>query len=214
MSYTRVKVCGITRTEDALHAAAEGVDAIGLVFYPKSPRFISASQAADICRSLPAFVTSVALFKDADAETVQQVLAQVPVDLLQFHGSESAEYCRQFGRPYIKALGMAGESVVPKRVEAYHDARGLLLDGHAPGAAGGGGESFEWSLIPADVGYPLILAGGLDATNVAEAIRIVRPYAIDVSSGVESDKGIKDAALVTAFMNRVRQANREINETN
>ncbi|MDA3869564.1 MAG: phosphoribosylanthranilate isomerase [Gammaproteobacteria bacterium] len=211
MPYTRVKVCGITRTEDALHAAAEGVDAIGLVFYPKSPRFVSASQAADICRGLPAFVTSVALFKDADAETVQQLLEQVPVDLLQFHGSESAEYCRQFGRPYIKALGMAGESVVPKRVEAYHDARGLLLDGHAPGAAGGSGESFEWSLIPADVDYPLILAGGLDATNVAEAIRIVRPYAIDVSSGVESDKGIKDAALVTAFMNRVRQVNRETN---
>jgi phosphoribosylanthranilate isomerase len=211
MPYTRVKVCGITRTEDALHAAAEGVDAIGLVFYPKSPRFVSASQAADICRGLPAFVTSVALFKDADAETVQQLLEQVPVDLLQFHGSESAEYCRQFGRPYIKALGMAGESVVPKRVEAYHDARGLLLDGHAPGAAGGSGESFEWSLIPADVDYPLILAGGLDATNVAEAIRIVRPYAVDVSSGVESDKGIKDAALVTAFMNRVRQVNRETN---
>ncbi|MDT8452993.1 MAG: phosphoribosylanthranilate isomerase [Gammaproteobacteria bacterium] len=214
MSYTRVKVCGITRTEDALHAAAEGVDAIGLVFYPKSPRFVSAGQAADICRRLPAFVTSVALFKDADAETVHKVLEQVPVDLLQFHGSESAEYCRQFGRPYIKALGMAGESTVPKRVEAYHDARGLLLDGHAPGAAGGGGESFEWSLIPVDVDYPLILAGGLDATNVAEAIRIVRPYAVDVSSGVESGRGIKDAALVTAFMNRVRQANREINETN
>ena len=214
MPYTRVKVCGITRTEDALHAAAEGVDAIGLVFYPKSPRFVSASQAAVICRRLPAFVTSVALFKDADAETVQQVLEQVPVDLLQFHGSESADFCRQFGRPYIKALGMAGESVVPKRVEAYHDARGLLLDGHAPGAAGGSGESFEWSLIPADVDYPLILAGGLDAANVAEAIKIVRPYAVDVSSGVESGKGIKDAALVTAFMNRVRQANCEINETN
>lgn len=214
MPYTRVKVCGITRTEDALHAAAEGVDAIGLVFYPKSPRFISASQAAVICRHLPAFVTSVALFKDADAETVQQVLEQVPVDLLQFHGSESADFCRQFGRPYIKALGMAGESVVPKRVDAYHDARGLLLDGHAPGAAGGSGESFEWSLIPADVDYPLILAGGLDAANVAEAIRTVRPYAVDVSSGVESGKGIKDAALVTAFMNKVRQANREINETN
>lgn len=214
MSYTRVKVCGITRTEDALHAAAEGVDAIGLVFYPKSPRFISASQAANICRHLPAFVTSVALFKDADAETVQQVLEQVPVDLLQFHGSESADFCRQFDRPYIKALGMAGESVVPKRVDAYHDARGLLLDGHAPGAAGGSGESFEWSLIPADVDYPLILAGGLDAANVAEAIRVVRPYAVDVSSGVESGKGIKDATLVTAFMNSVRQANREINETN
>jgi phosphoribosylanthranilate isomerase len=151
----------------------------------------------------------VGLFKDADAETVRQTLAEVPIDLLQFHGSESAEFCRQFARPYIKALGMAGEEVAPKRVEAYYDARGLLLDGHAPGADGGAGESFEWSMIPDDLEYPLILAGGLDPNNVIEAIRTVQPYAVDVSSGVESEKGIKDAALVTAFMNNVRQANNE-----
>lgn len=211
MSQTRVKICGITRIEDALHAAAEGVDAIGLVFYDKSPRFVTSAQAAAIVGKLPAFVTTVALFKDADADYIRQTLAEVPIDLLQFHGSESAEFCRQFGRPYIKALGMAGESVVPKRVAAYHDARGLLLDGHAPGADGGTGESFEWSMIPDDVEYPLILAGGLDVNNVAEAIRTVRPYAVDVSSGVESKKGIKDPALVTAFMNNVRQANSEIN---
>ena len=209
MPHTRVKICGITRTEDALHAAAEGVDAIGLVFYEKSPRFVTSSQAADICKKLPAFVTTVALFKDADADEIRRVLAEVPIDLLQFHGSESAEYCRQFGKPYIKALGMAGESEVPKQVEEYHDARGLLLDGHAPGAAGGMGQSFEWGMIPDDLEYPLILAGGLDANNVAEAIRTVRPYAVDVSSGVESEKGIKDAAKVTAFMNNVRQANNE-----
>ena len=206
MSYTRVKICGITRTEDALHAAAEGVDAIGLVFYPKSPRFVNSAQAAEISKNLPAFVTSVALFKDADAKEVSQVLNEVPIDLLQFHGSESAEFCRQFGKPYIKALGMAGESSVPKRVEEYHDARGLLLDGHAPGAAGGMGQSFEWNMIPADLDYPLILAGGLDVNNVAEAIQTVQPYAVDISSGVESEKGIKDAALVTAFMKNVRQA--------
>jgi phosphoribosylanthranilate isomerase len=209
MPYTRVKICGITRIEDALHAAAEGVDAIGLVFYAKSPRFVTASQAADICKKLPAFVTTVALFKDADADEIRQILAEVPIDLLQFHGSESAEFCRQFGKPYIKALGMAGETSVPRRVEEFYDARGLLLDGHAPGADGGTGQSFEWSMIPTDLEYPLILAGGLDVNNIAEAIRSVKPYAVDVSSGVESEKGIKDAALVTAFMNNVRQANNE-----
>jgi len=209
MSYTRVKICGITRLDDALHAAAEGVDAIGLVFYAKSPRFVTSAQAAAISEKLPAFVTTVALFKDADADYIRQTLAEVPIDLLQFHGSESAEFCRQFARPYIKALGMAGEKVVPKRVEAYHDARGLLLDGHAPGADGGAGESFEWGMIPDDVEYPLILAGGLDPNNVIEAIRAVHPYAVDVSSGVESEKGIKDAVLVTAFINNVRQANNE-----
>ena len=209
MPYTRVKICGITRTEDALHAAAEGVDAIGLVFYEKSPRFVTSAQAADICKKLPAFVTTVALFKDAEADEIRRVLAEVPIDLLQFHGSESAGFCRQFGKPYIKALGMVGESAAPKQVEEYHDARGLLLDGHAPGAAGGTGQSFEWDMIPDDLEYPLILAGGLGVNNVAEAIRTVRPYAVDISSGVESEKGIKDAAKVTAFMNNVRQANNE-----
>ncbi|MCK4705974.1 MAG: phosphoribosylanthranilate isomerase [Gammaproteobacteria bacterium] len=207
--YTRVKICGITRAKDALHAAAEGVDAIGLVFYEKSPRYVTATQAVEICNKLPAFVTTVALFKDADADTVRQILTEVSIDLLQFHGSESAEFCRQFGKPYIKALGMAGESSVPKQVAEYHDARGLLLDGHAPGADGGTGESFEWGMIPADLEYPLILAGGLDVDNVLGAIRAVQPYAVDVSSGVESEKGFKDAALVTAFMNNVRQANNE-----
>ena len=209
MPYTRVKICGITRVEDALHAADEGVDAIGLVFYDKSPRFVSSAQAAEICKKLPAFVTTVALFKDAEADEIRQVLTEVPIDLLQFHGSESAEFCRQFGKPYIKALGMAGESAVPKQVEEYHDARGLLLDGHAPGADGGTGQSFEWGMIPTDLEYSLILAGGLDVDNVLGVIRSVRPYAVDVSSGVESAKGIKDAALVTAFMNNVRQANNE-----
>lgn len=212
MSYTRVKICGITRAEDALHAAAEGVDAIGLVFYEKSPRFVSSSQASEICKNLPAFVTTVALFKDANADRVRQVLSEVPVDLLQFHGSESAEFCRQFSRPYIKALGMAGELVVPKQVDEYHDARGLLLDGHAPGAAGGTGQSFEWGVIPADLKYSLILAGGLNVDNVLGAIRSVQPYAVDVSSGVESEQGIKDAALVTAFMKIVRRENNEQSE--
>ena len=218
MHHTRVKICGITRSEDAIHAANEGVDAIGLVFYERSPRFVTSEQAAEISKSLPAFVTSVALFKDADAGTIQRVLDHVQIDLLQFHGSESAEFCRQFALPYIKAIGMEGGSSVHAEVlrqaESYSDARGLLLDSHAPGAAGGTGESFDWDSIPAGLPHPIILAGGLDVDNVAEAIASVKPYAVDVSSGVESDKGIKDAGLVTAFMNRVRMMNGELNGNN
>jgi phosphoribosylanthranilate isomerase len=214
MHYTRVKICGITRPEDALHAADEGVDAIGLVFYDKSPRYVTAEQAAEVCKVLPAFVTAVALFKDEGADTIRQVLEQVPLDLLQFHGSESAEFCRQFGKPYIKALGMEGDNNISRLAEAYFDARGLLLDSHAPGAAGGTGESFDWDTIPQDLPQPLILAGGLDVDNVAEAIRAVKPYAVDVSSGVESETGIKSTELITAFMNKVREVNGELNGNN
>ena len=218
MHYTRVKICGITRPKDALHAADEGVDAVGLVFYEKSPRYVTPEQANDICKILPAFVTVVALFKDADVGTIQQVLEQVPVDLLQFHGSESAEFCRQFGRPYIKALGMEGDEKhqdnVSRLAYAYFDARGLLLDSHAPGAAGGTGESFDWSTIPQGLPQPVVLAGGLDVENVAKAIRAVKPYAVDVSSGVESEAGIKDAGQMTAFMNKVRAVNGELNGNN
>jgi phosphoribosylanthranilate isomerase len=206
MNYTRVKICGITRPEDALHAALEGVDAIGLVFYEKSPRCVTPARANEICKILPAFVTSVALFKDADADSVHQVVEQTRIDLLQFHGDESAEYCRQFGRPYIKALGMGedGQPDIARRAEAYFEARGLLLDSHAPGQDGGTGKSFDWGTIPQDLPLPLILAGGLDFSNVVDAIETVRPYAVDVSSGVESEKGIKDAKKVTAFMKAVR----------
>jgi phosphoribosylanthranilate isomerase len=219
MNYTRVKICGVTRPEDALHIALEGADAIGLVFYEKSPRCVTAARADEICKALPAFVTSVALFKDADADNVHQVLEQTSVDLLQFHGSESAEFCRQFGRPYIKALGMGlgmnvdkdgdGQLDITRRAEAYFDARGLLLDSHAPGQEGGTGKCFDWNTIPRDLPLPLILAGGLDASNVADAIRTVRPYAVDASSGVESESGIKDANKVTAFMEAVRSMNNE-----
>ena len=213
MHHTRVKICGITRVEDALHAATQGVDAIGLVFYDKSPRCVSDEQAEIICLALPAFVTSVALFKDADAHRVQQLIQRVPVDLLQFHGSEDAAYCRQFGRPYIKALGMLGEDNgednIVQQAEAYEDARGILLDGHAPGADGGTGNRFDWAMTPAALKQPLILAGGLGVSNVAEAIQQVRPYAVDVSSGVEAAYGIKDASLVNSFMRQVKQLNNE-----
>jgi phosphoribosylanthranilate isomerase len=206
---TRVKICGITRARDALAASAMGVDAIGLVFYEKSPRNISIEQAAAICRQLPAFVTTVALFLDAEQSLIDRVLASVPVDLLQFHGSEEPAFCEQFSRPYIKALGMenAARKDLISQSRAYSSARGLLLDSHAPGAAGGTGETFDWEYIPA-LDKPVILAGGLTVSNVAAAINSVHPWAVDVSSGVESDKGIKDVDLMSAFIQEVDNVNR------
>lgn len=207
MHYTRVKICGITRVQDALCAAEHGVDAIGLVFYEKSPRHIAIEQVQQICRELPAFVTTVALFKDANADQIERVLQAVPIDLLQFHGRESAGFCNQFARPYIRALGMAQSTAsLIGEAEQYREARGLLLDSHAPGEDGGSGESFDWDTIPL-LPRPLILAGGLQLDNVGDAIRSVKPYAVDVSSGVESEKGIKDAALIAAFMQTVRATN-------
>jgi phosphoribosylanthranilate isomerase len=206
---TRVKICGITRADDALEAAALGVDAIGLVFYAGSPRYVDIEQAAEICRQLPAFVTAVALFLDADVSQVSRVLERVPIDLLQFHGSEDPAYCESFGRPYIKALGMGSlnRDGLISQSKAYSSARGLLLDSHAHGAAGGTGEPFDWSRVP-ELDNPIILAGGLAVDNVAAAIRDVRPWAVDVSSGVEEDKGIKSVGLMSAFMYEVENANR------
>ena len=204
MAYTRVKICGITRLQDALQACNAGADAIGLVFYEKSPRNIESSKAAQISRALPAFVTSVALFMNETESNIRQILDEVPIDCLQFHGDEDAEFCRQFNRPYIKAIAMHGETELRQKISEYHDARGVLLDSHAPGQAGGTGKIFDWNVIPQDLDVPLILAGGLSVENVAEAVRIVRPYAVDVSSGVEREKGLKDAELVTAFIHEVK----------
>jgi phosphoribosylanthranilate isomerase len=207
MSHTRVKICGITRVQDALCAAEHGADAIGLVFYARSPRHLSIEQAKAICAELPAFVTTVALFKDADADTIRRVLDDVPLDLLQFHGDEKEDFCTQFSRPYIKALAMQQSAEqVSAQAEQYRTARGLLLDSHAPGEAGGSGEVFDWEMIP-PLTKPLILAGGLHANNVCAAIHTVKPYAVDISSGVESEPGIKDAALIAAFMQAVRISN-------
>lgn len=204
MHYTRVKICGITRVQDALCAAEHGADAIGLVFYPGSVRHLEIAQAQKIAAQLPAFVTTVALFKDADAATINRVLDAMPLDVLQFHGSESEAFCMQFSRPYIKALAMQQKvEQVSAQAEQYCTARGLLLDSHAPGADGGSGEAFDWSIIPR-LAKPLILAGGLRPDNVGEAIRVVKPYAVDVSSGLETSPGIKDAALIAAFMQAVR----------
>ncbi len=204
---TRVKICGITRIEDALVATAQGVDAIGLVFYEKSLRCITAQQAAIICQALPAFVTSVALFKDADAKVIKQVISTTGIDLLQFHGSESVAFCEQFERPYIKAVGMEGVDNLSAYAKRYQSAQGLLLDSHAPGAAGGTGKTFNWNEVPASLSQPVILAGGLNVGNIAQAIEIAKPYAVDISSGVESEPGIKEATKITVFMRQIHAIN-------
>ncbi len=203
---TRVKICGITRCEDAQLVVDAGVDALGLVFYEKSPRFVSVEFAEEISQIIPAFVSRVALFKDAEQQMIESVLEQVEIDLIQFHGSETADYCEQFNRPYIKALGMKGTehdvSFLLANAEKYQSAKALLLDGHAPGEAGGTGESFDWASIAA-VDKPIVLAGGLTPDNVKQAIDLVHPFAVDVSSGVESSPGIKDKDKVAAFMQQV-----------
>ena len=203
---TRVKICGISGCEDAKLVVDAGVDAVGLVFYEKSPRFVSFDVAAEISQVIPAFVSRVALFKDAEQAMIESVLERVEIDLIQFHGSETADYCEQFNRPYIKALGMKGTehdvSYLLANVEKYQSAKALLLDGHAPGEAGGSGESFDWASIAA-VDKPIVLAGGLTPDNVKQAIDLAQPFAVDVSSGVESSPGIKDKDKVAAFMKQV-----------
>ncbi len=200
---TRVKVCGITRADDALAAADLGADAIGLVFYPPSPRAVDIGQARNIVRAVPPFVTVVALFVNPSAEDVAAVLRAIPTDLLQFHGSEAPQDCLRFGRPYIKAIPMRHDADLTRSARDYESARALLLDTYKEGVPGGTGSRFDWSMIPDDVGKPVILAGGLTVENVASAIRQVRPYAVDVSGGVEASKGIKDARKIAAFIREV-----------
>ncbi len=204
-SRTRVKICGITRLEDGITAAYMGADAIGLVFYPKSPRVVSIELARDIVRALPPFVSVVALFVNAEPEFVDGVLKTVPIDLLQFHGEESAAQCEAFNRPYIKAVPMQDGVDLDAVAGRYSGAQALLLDTYRKGVPGGTGETFNWSRVPAQLDKPVILAGGLTPENVAEAIHQVRPFAVDVSGGVESGKGIKDAAKIAAFMRGVNQ---------
>ena len=206
---TRVKICGITGVDDALSVARHGVDAIGLVFYEKSPRNITIEKAMEICHAVPAFVTLVALFMDADPDDIKQVTAQVPIDLLQFHGKETPEFCAQFGLPFIKAIGMAGQTDIEQYCNEFKQARGFLLDSHVLGKAGGSGQVFDWGDIPESMRGDIILAGGLNPGNVADAIQQVRPYAIDVSSGVESSSGVKDEQLIANFMNQVKRVDCE-----
>jgi len=202
----RVKICGITRVEDALAAAGAGADAIGLVFYADSPRAVSIKQARAILVELPALVTSVGLFVNASEEFIRSVLQECALDVLQFHGQESNEQCTLFSRPYIKALRVRDKQQIETQVKEYTDARAILLDTYQKDMAGGTGQSFDWSLIPEAMEKPVILAGGLNPDNVRSAIQQVRPYAVDVSGGVETDKGVKDANRIKSFINEVNNA--------
>jgi len=201
----RVKICGITRVEDALSAVENGADAIGLVFYEPSPRYVSISQAMEIANIIPAFVSVVGLFVNAEASFVNTVISQVKLDLLQFHGDESPEECASYGLPFIKAIRVKSDTNLVQCAKDFSASKALLLDTHAEGVAGGTGHVFDWNLIPAGLTKPVILAGGLNVQNVAQAIKQVRPYAVDVSGGVEISKGIKDAAKIAAFMQQVYQ---------
>lgn len=204
MSVVRSKICGITRLEDGLAAVAAGADAIGLVFYAPSPRAVTIEQAQAIVAGLPPFVTTVGLFVDMPVREIEAVLSAVPLDLLQFHGDESPADCEALSRPYIKALRVRAGDDVAAQVDAYPGARAVLLDTFVDGVPGGTGHAFDWSLVPERLSKPVILAGGLTPENVAAAIVQVRPYAVDVSGGVEVSKGIKDAHKVKDFVRAVR----------
>jgi phosphoribosylanthranilate isomerase len=201
---TRVKICGITRPADALAAARAGADAIGLVFYPPSPRYLSLDRAREIRDVLPPFVQTVALFVNADGAQVSQVIGRVHPAMLQFHGDEAPDFCAQFGLPFVKACRMKEGVSALEYLRPFSRAAAWLFDSHVP-EYGGVGESFDWSLVPA-TDKPVILSGGLSRDKVADAIRRVRPWGVDVSSGVESAKGIKDAAKIAAFIAEVRNA--------
>ncbi len=202
---TRIKICGITRVQDVQAVASSGADALGLVFYDKSPRYVTLQQAAQLAAAIPPFVMLVGLFVNPAKDEVREVLRQVPLDVLQFHGEEEPEFCAQFGRPYWKAIRVKPGVNLLQCAARYKAAQGLLLDAFIEGTHGGTGASFDWNLIPHDLPLPVILSGGLHAGNVAEAIKQVRPYAVDVSSGVEAAKGIKDAAKISAFINEVKR---------
>lgn len=205
MTRTRVKICGITSISDAQQAVAAGADALGLVFYPNSPRYLDPSRAREVALQVPGFVTLVGLFVDPDPQWVRDICGQVPLDLLQFHGDEPNDFCASFGKRFIKALRVKPGMALQAAVGHYPDACGVLLDSYVAGVPGGTGVSFDWDLIPRDLGKPLILAGGLNADNVAEAIARVAPFAVDVSGGVERAKGIKDHSKIHQFVGEVRR---------
>ncbi|MCX7174266.1 MAG: phosphoribosylanthranilate isomerase [Proteobacteria bacterium] len=202
---TRIKICGISREEDLRSAVDLGVDALGFVFYPPSPRYLTIDRAAELVEKVPPFVTTVGLFVNAESAVVRRVLESVPLQLLQFHGEEDAAYCGQFGRPYIKAARVRPGLDLVEYAASFPDACGLLLDAFVEGY-GGAGQAFDWRLIPDNLPLPLILSGGLEGSNIEAAIRAVRPWAVDVSSGVETGKGIKDAAKIAAFITGVCNA--------
>ncbi|MCK5697572.1 MAG: phosphoribosylanthranilate isomerase [Gammaproteobacteria bacterium] len=207
---TRIKICGITNCEDAKYAYDSGADAIGLVFYPPSPRYISVEQALEIVHSLPPFITTVALFVNEKRQVIDSILKQININLLQFHGNESEQFCASFNCPYIKAVRMKEGLDLYHVQNEYSSAKGLLLDTYKKGIPGGTGEAFNWHKVPHDLTLPVILAGGLVADNIAQAIIQVKPYAVDVSGGVEAThiqkKGKKDPQKITQFMTQAKQA--------
>ncbi len=206
MMRTRVKICGITNVKDALLAVAAGCDAIGLVFYKPSPRYVLPEVAAKIAVAIPPFVSVVGLFVNAARDEIDQILKQVHLDIIQFHGDESPEDCEQVGRPYIKAVRVKSDTNLIQYASDYTRACALLLDTFVDGHPGGTGQAFDWGVIPNELPIPIILAGGLNQDNVAQAIRKVKPYAVDVSGGVEKNKGVKDADKIAAFMRGVSDA--------
>lgn len=206
---TRIKFCGITNIEDAIFAASLGVDAIGMIFVPESPRCISLQTAKNIAAKLPAWVTIVGVFANTNVDEIKQILAELPLDLLQFHGAESAEFCQQFQRPYIKAIRMQVNSNLQEYYQTYSQAKGFLLDTYDNSILGGTGKSFNWNLIPKNFSKQIILAGGLNAENVAAAIKQIKPYGVDVSGGIEISPGKKDYTKMTAFIREVYDVDQE-----
>jgi phosphoribosylanthranilate isomerase len=206
MLRTRVKICGITRVQDAIAVVQSGADALGLVFYPKSPRHVTVEQAREIATGVAPFVTVTGLFVNASANLIRQVLTSVPLGLLQFHGQETNDQCNCFGLPFIKSIPMQSGTNLSSLLSPYPDAAGFLLDAWQPETHGGGGIAFDWQQVPEGIHAPLVLAGGLTPGNVAMAIRTVKPYAVDVSTGVERDKGIKSREKIEAFMKEVRNS--------
>lgn len=201
----RIKICGITRVEDALAAARAGADAIGLVFHEASPRAVDIQRASLIVKALPPFVTSVGLFVNAEEVRIRQVLERVPLDMLQFHGDEPDDFCRRFERPYLKAVRVRPGVDLDSLAGNWPGASGILLDSYKPGVPGGTGETFDWGLIPAQRNWNLVLAGGLSPGNVREAVDLTQPWAVDVSGGVEAAKGIKDVSKINAFIQEVKR---------
>lgn len=201
---TRIKICGITRLEDALQVASLGGDAIGLQFHANSPRAVDIESAVKIREAMPPFVTVTAVLMNEAPEWIDQVVQAVRPDCLQFHGEEPADFCQRWSRPYIKAIPMASVADVNAYAQQYRTAQGFLMDSNVAGRQGGSGDTFDWSKIPSPFDYPLVLAGGLNPSNVSAAITQVRPWAVDVSSGVEKSRGIKDAKLIEQFFDAVR----------
>ena len=206
LSRTRIKICGLRRPEEADVAATLGIDAVGLNFYEPSPRYVELDVAREVAAALPPFVTAVGLFVNASPEQIERTLERVPLGALQFHGAEDLEMCTRWGLPFVKAIAVRDDMDVAAVLENWGDAAGVQLDAYRPGIPGGTGERFDWKCIPPLRSVPLVLAGGLDASNVGEAIRMVRPHAVDVCGGVERDRGVKDVGRMAAFVKAVVEA--------